>query len=164
MKIFRSIFTTLSFLLLVSCAAPGPVFQPMIEKDGVATLYIYRLKKFKGGGTYPHIYVNGKEKAPLRNGGYISTYLNPGEYTVLSRGKDWKWDLPDSRVKIAVEPGVTYYIKLDYDLDIGVSDSGKQKSQNAWPGSLWMLNYGASFHPVSPEVGSKEIKTLKQSY
>lgn len=164
MKIFRYVFSTVTVLLLFACAAPGPVFEPMIQKEGVATLYIYRPKKFKGGGTYPHIYLNGVEKAPLRNGGYISAHLAPGEYTIESKGKDWKWDLPDSSVKISVAEGKTYYIKLDYDSDIGVTDTGRQNSQSAWNGSLWIVNYGAGFHPVAPAVGGEEIKVLNLSY
>ncbi len=163
-KYNRYVFLILAPLLFFGCAAPGPMFEPMIKKEDMATLYIYRPKKFSGGGTYPHIYVNGKEKAPLRNGGYIASYLEPGEYTIESKGKDWKWDLPDSSVSVSVAEGNTYYIKLDYESDIGIFNSGKQKSQSAWPGSLWIVNYGAGFHPVNPTLGGEEIRSLKLSY
>lgn len=150
--------------MFFSCAAPGPIYAPLPAKEGHASLYIYRPSKFKGGGTYPHIYIDGEEKSALRNGGYISVYLEPGEHTIESKGKDWKWDLPDSSVRISVEPEKMYFIKLDYDLNIGVSDSGKQVVRNMWAGSIWKVNYGAGFHPVDPSAGSEEIQSLKNTH
>lgn len=164
MKKYKIILVISILSALVGCAAPGPIFEPLAQKEESAVLYIYRPSKFAGGGTYPHIYIDGKEKFPLRNGGYLSFYLSPGEYTIESKGKDWKWDLPDSSVKVTLEKGEIYYIKLDYDSDIGFTDTGKQKSQSAWQGSAWVVNYGAGFHPVDPDIGSSEIQSLKLSY
>lgn len=162
---YRVFFTVLIFTLIVGCAAaPGPNFEPLVDKPNEAVLYVYRPSKMRGSGTYPHIYVDGIEKSPLKNGGYIALYLPPGEHVILSKGKDWKWDLPDSSVKLTVTSGETYFVKLDYDLDIGFSDSGKDNSQKAWAGSAWVVNYGAGFHPVSEQDGKNEISALKLSY
>lgn len=163
MRALKIIALVMMVLAAAGCAAPGPIFQPMAKQEGAAVVYVYRPKKFQGGGTYPHVYLNGVEQAPLRNGGYIALSLSPGEYKIESKGKDWKWDLPDKSVDIRVEEHGEYYIKLDYSMDMGVTGSEKEVSRTTWQGSLWVLNYGAGFQPIEGVVAKEEIKHLKLS-
>ncbi len=149
--------------LIQACAAPGPIFEMQTLKENSSILYVYRVKQFKGGGMYPHIYVDGKLQGPLRNGGYLAFDLKPGKHKIEAIGDDWKWDLPAKSVELNSEIGQTYYIRLDYDSKLGVTDSGSDNAQRLWNNSVWIMNYGAGFGPVPESKGSEEIKGLKLS-
>lgn len=163
MKILINSMVLLFLFILGGCAAPGPVFEPLAMNENTSTVYIYRPSKFAGGGTYPHVYLNGIEQGPLRNGGYLAFHIDPGIHKIEAKGKDWKWDIPDKAVSIKAGVGESYYIKLGYSSGVGVSNSGNDNSQRMWQGSLWVLNYGAGFEPVEPSIAVEEIKKLKLS-
>jgi len=149
----KMLLLVVAAVLVQACSAPGPVFEQRLMQDNSAVLYVYRAKRFKGGGVYPYIYVDGEMKAPLKNGGYLAFDLEPGRHKIEAIGRDWKWDLPAKSVELVARAGKDYYIRLDYNVSIDGSSNG----------NVLVMNYGAGFGPVPEATGSEQIKKLKLS-
>lgn len=84
---FKKIITlTASCLLLAACGATGAAFSGLeAPAEGQSRLYVYRTKALKGGGVHFNVNANDTYVGHLRNGGYISAELAPGDYEIWAQ-------------------------------------------------------------------------------
>lgn len=109
-KGLRKVYLILMFLIvalmLSSCASLGPKFQKVetLQKNK-GLVYIYRPKKFVGGGVSYTVAADQTPVTKLYNGGYYPYFSNPGEIEF------WAKTEAKSSVTLDVKPGKTYYIR-----------------------------------------------------
>lgn len=79
----------LATLVLAACAAAPKTTRTF---DGLvsatpdeAVVYVFREKRFVGGGMWYELYMNGKLAGFLSNGSYTIIRLSPGRYTMSNR-------------------------------------------------------------------------------
>lgn len=78
-------------IMLTSCAATGPLFQPAPPPDsGKALVYVYRPDGFMLGGRDAHFYVDNKHVVNLSAGGYTHFHIDPGSHVIK---QNWPIDL-----------------------------------------------------------------------
>ena len=118
MRISRLVIVSLIFtatILMLGCAASGPAFikiETIPEQKGI--VYLYRSKTIVGGAIVPQIWCNGRPVVELKRGGYYPYFADIGEniFTAKTEAR--------TTVKVDVEPGKEYYIKLRIGVGIGV--------------------------------------------
>lgn len=72
--------------MLAACGATGSAFSGLeAPAEGQSKLYVYRTKALKGGGLHFNVHANDTQIGRLRNGGYISAELPPGDYEVWAQ-------------------------------------------------------------------------------
>lgn len=83
----NKIFTigTLAFLL-AACGATGTQFSALeAPSEGQSKLYVYRSPSFKGAAIHYDVYAGEQKIGNIRNGGYISKELAPGDYEIWAK-------------------------------------------------------------------------------
>ena len=100
---------------LMGCAASGPAFKKAEIKKDEAIVYVYREDAYYQALASPPIYINGKRLVYLSNGKYACKAISPGSYEVSVK-KDMMYNSygSDETLKIDVEAGKSYYIKLGF--------------------------------------------------
>lgn len=77
--------TTLS-LLLTACGATGTQFSGLTPPaEGKSKIYVYRTSSMKGSGIHYDVHANDQTIGHIRNGGYISQELEPGNYEIWAK-------------------------------------------------------------------------------
>lgn len=105
----KIIFTSLSLLLLLGCAAKGQHFSEISTvPEGQAMLYIYRPWAFTGGGVSFPIVINDKRISPeLSNQSYLMHSTQPGIKRIHT-----DTTAIDRVLEFTAEPNQTYFIGL----------------------------------------------------
>ncbi len=86
MKLKQIFAFSAASLVLAACGATGTAFSGLeAPAEGQSKLYVYRTKALKGGGVHFDVNANDTRIGHLRNGGYISTELPPGNYEVWAK-------------------------------------------------------------------------------
>jgi hypothetical protein len=99
----RALFATA--VLAVACQSAGPTFSGFATvPPGRAQLYVYRPSDAIETTTDVIFTLDGKDLAHVRNGGYATTSLAPGVYT-LSVGPDGLNASPTLERRIELAPG-----------------------------------------------------------
>lgn len=78
----------LNALLMVSCAANGPIFSPIDLEQQEAIFYLYRPAGAPGRGSTVNASVNGKPATKLKAGGYWPYRTSPGRIRLQAGGFD----------------------------------------------------------------------------
>lgn len=125
----------LGFMLLVSCGATGPSFQPVSPPPGKGVVYIYRQSSFVGGGVFGTVRANNQPVTKIRNGGYFP-YVGPPGNTRFSVTTE-----ATNEATVTVDPGKSKYLKTTVGMGFFV-------------GHL-------KFSEVSPAIGESEITSCK---
>ncbi|UOO75863.1 DUF2846 domain-containing protein [Neisseria sp. Dent CA1/247] len=77
--------STLS-VLLAACGATGNSFSSLeAPAEGQSKLYVYRSPSFKGSAIHYDVYAGEHKIGNIRNGGYLSKELAPGEYEIWAK-------------------------------------------------------------------------------
>ena len=108
--------------LTAGCASPatGPQFSLAPVAPDKGTVYLYRpYAKFNDAG-YPHVFINGEKKFPLRHMGYAMLALPPGTYEIKFEGAKMEWWPPAATRTLGVEAGQEYFIRVIPALPPGV--------------------------------------------
>lgn len=72
--------------LLAACSATGPQFSGMTPPaEGMGKVYVYRPSAFVGGGSSFTVSADSKIIGHIRNNGYFSAELPPGEHEVWAK-------------------------------------------------------------------------------
>lgn len=112
----RKITLLILVLFISGCAATGAAFKP-IEKSSSdeSVIYIYRLSDSYQMFATPPVYINGKHKIDLSNGGYVWERVKPGEHEISVK-RDMMRNGYGSNHSITVntEAGKETYIKLEF--------------------------------------------------
>ena len=143
----RSLAIIFLVVLLSACAATG---KPFIRADNPseqeARLYVYRPTHFIQGAIYPTVYLDSKAVGELKNGGYLTLVVTPGEHLVTLAGGFLQWGHSSRTYHVSLEPGRTYYYKLDPNMRgegnrtiMGYS-FGRVEEENAAIAQLQSLN------------------------
>lgn len=106
---YRSIHSTWLLLIaslgLFGCAS-GPPFRPEASvPSDKALIYVYRPPVMHGAVYSPEVTVGGNAPVALRNGGYFTTFISPGDVlvTITNIGK--------RSLSISAVAGESYYVK-----------------------------------------------------
>ncbi|MBL4774734.1 MAG: DUF2846 domain-containing protein [Mariprofundus sp.] len=104
--LFAYIVVVLGLFALTGCGAKGMQFAEFKKpQEGKGLIYIYRPESFIGGGIYYDVHAQGKVLGTLRNGGYFSAYVEPGEVEF------WAKTEAKSSVYIEVKSNQMYCIR-----------------------------------------------------
>lgn len=143
--------TLTAAVLLSSCASTGNQFAPVAPPSGEAQIYVYRVPRVASSGGYPTIALDGRDVAPLKNGGFLRFPVGPGRHTIEQRYSVWNWDLRADPVVVDAAPGRTYFVRMD-------TDASAMKL-----GSQMVVQRGIFFGEVPEAVAAPEIKQLRES-
>lgn len=114
----KGLLCVLSVLFITGCVATGPKFtrESLAELTGnQSQIFIMRQSQFMEGGTYPLVFVDGKEAGELMNGSYLVVNTAPGEHEVvvesggLLRGQ---WIHPQRKKTVSMGPGTRRYFEV----------------------------------------------------
>lgn len=112
-------FAALSYiLLLVGCAANGPLYQPAeAPKAGKALVYIYRPSALTYGARAAYFYINDKNVVDLNSDGYTYLYLDAGTYQFKQK---WPVDILAKAIDfpVTIKANETYFFKFLPDSNI----------------------------------------------
>lgn len=73
-------------LILAACGATGKPFSALeAPSEGQSRLYIYRPAAFTGSAMNYDVYAGEQRLGSIRNGGYISKELAPGDYEIWAK-------------------------------------------------------------------------------
>ena len=101
-----------SILLLVACAANGPVYTSQTltpPGKGKAQLLIYRTSSFVASVSKTSVEVNGMPACDLPNSSFFKFEIDPGQTTISAS----IWGAPGtSRLTLATKAGARYFIKV----------------------------------------------------
>ncbi len=76
----------LTSLFLSACGATGSHFTEMTPPaEGKGKIYVYRPSSMFGGGVHYNVHANDALIGDIRNGGYLSAELEPGNYEVWGK-------------------------------------------------------------------------------
>jgi len=92
-------------LVLSACSATGPIFQQVKPLEEKALVYFYREVNHIGSISSCIISSNNSLLGELNNGGYFSSYTQPGITKI-----DGKIGVYDLAITVNFEAGKTYYI------------------------------------------------------
>lgn len=80
------------FAFLSGCAATGvPFATPVDPLVGEAVVYVYRLHNQAFRNVYPKVYINGEERGPLKNEGFLVLRMPPGPAELAVKGDGMIW-------------------------------------------------------------------------
>ena len=103
----------LGVLLAAGCAGSTKFFTALPGVPaGQSNIVVYRIKRLRAGDAYPHIYLDGEKRFPLRNATYNVLSVRPGKHVVEARGSILSWGLPPEAREVDVQPGETAFLKL----------------------------------------------------
>ena len=72
--------------LLAACGATGTQFSGITPpSEGQGKIYVYRTASMKGAGIHYNVHANDNLIGHIRNGGYISAELPPGDYEIWAK-------------------------------------------------------------------------------
>lgn len=106
MNIKRILSIGIAGTLLSACSATGTQFAGFTPPaEGQSKIYVYRPSAFKGGGVHYDVHANDQLIGHIRNGGYISKELIPGDYEI--------WAKTEARrsVQVPLRPNETQCVK-----------------------------------------------------
>jgi len=167
-------FITLPITLFTfGCMVTGPRFKPAEScPQDKAVVYAYRpyVSRFKAAdrGT-PYLYLDDKRMVPMRSGGYIDMYLEPGKHTFLVKAVYYGF-LPLKtleRVDLELQAGQEYYLAFEQnaaDIDAAfLIELGLHLAFSSHDGSLNSFSRGVSrmFMPVPKEIALPELHKTK---
>lgn len=113
MTMLRAALVCIVLVALYGCAASGAKFVGLlVPQHDDSVLYVYRPWDYINAGMAPYVYIDGEERAPLKNGGYQVYRLAPGSYSVITQGYFWEWNAGRREVTVQLAPGQTAYLKL----------------------------------------------------
>jgi hypothetical protein len=151
----RVLFLIICTLLFSGCSASGDRFKGF-ENTAVnkSSLYIYRPSKFFQGGTWPTIFIDGKEKFSLKNSGYVLTHLEPGAHEIKIGSTLFldNWIFGDVIGNIDMEKGKTYYLRFDIEFQDATS-----------MGTVMSFSGAAGLIEVNKEQAANDLKVLNSS-
>lgn len=137
--------------------ASGSAFsKPASIPENQAILYVFRESRFFQGGAYPNVDVCGAGPRPLRNGGYLVIYANPGNCEITFSKGMW-WSLSTSDMSLKLQPGKEYFLRFVMDKEeLTVIPVGGVVAAN--------VSGDASLVLVREEDALPILSTTKQSY
>ncbi|MEH6547578.1 MAG: DUF2846 domain-containing protein [Sneathiella sp.] len=112
----RFVFVCLTLVMLVGCAASGPLFSEKtkipLAADGKSTVYVYRLDEVlgTGSGIQTPFFDNGAKMGTLSIGGYVSYVAEPGYHELLTETY-----IIDKLKQMEMQAGQTYYLRIDFE-------------------------------------------------
>ena len=139
----RIITVILVFMVIISCSSSNvymrdtPIFPNSKEDKGI--VYFYRPSKFKLAAVGYKIYQDDTIIARSINGKYFFTILYPGEYCFSLTDPNNRGE--KNELKLTIEAGKIYYIKIEASLNMLTSVSEVLLKE------------------VSELIGSEEIKS-----
>lgn len=105
--------------LLVSCAASGPVFQPIRDMPpDKGVLYLYRPTSFIGAALDFYIKVDGEPVGAVGNGSYLPLTLNPGLHVISLSGVSGY--ILFAPLDINIDAGGSHYVQVVSTMKYGV--------------------------------------------
>jgi len=114
----KIVITLILAIFISACSTTGTKFTPLKQANSAfGVVYVYRPSLPQKQGVAPNVYINGKEKSKLYNGGYQVYQLSPGKYEVVTDGNYYDWGLGKSATNIKVSAGKNIYIRLGSHLD-----------------------------------------------
>lgn len=100
-------------VVAIACALPSfgqdaaqQFFNPGHPPEGMARVYVFREKRFKGGGSKPYVNLRGIQYYPLENGTYFKVDIPPGPLEISCDNDFFVYDILD----LDVVAGQTIYI------------------------------------------------------
>jgi hypothetical protein len=92
-------------VILVSCAS-GPPFRAIESvPENRAVIYVYRQSSLRGAAFTPSVTVGNNAAVPLKNGGYLTMLVEPGNVPVTIRNVGQK------TLSVEVVAGKSYYFR-----------------------------------------------------
>ncbi|WP_398285272.1 DUF2846 domain-containing protein [Spongiibacter pelagi] len=120
----------------------------------------------RGDYTYPWVYLNGVEQAPLKNNGYLAFEIQPGKHELVVKGKSAdQWDFADQKISLIASPNQEYFVKINIGSRVGFlgGELAESETTPSLQGSIWKVILGAGLEPVENEIGRQEISDLNLS-
>jgi hypothetical protein len=81
------------------------VYSDSARPDGMATVYIYRTKKFYGESLRPSVYRDKVKLARIENGSYLALKVEPGRHAFHMHDK--------GGVEVELKEGQEYYLQVE---------------------------------------------------
>lgn len=136
---------------LLGCQATGADFTPTAATGGQGVIYVYRTDTSPFGSDAPTVSIDGKRIGNLKEVGYLSAAVPPGEHVIEVRVPLVQW-FGGRKATVNVRPGTKHYFLVQAKFDSAYySPSG--------PGVT------SSFHitKVSAKTGRAQIARTKAS-
>ena len=149
--VFRISAAVVLCLAALGCRATGADFTPTAATSGQGVIYVYRTDTSPLGSDAPTVSINGKRIGNLKEAGYLSAAVLPGEQVIEVRVPLVQW-FGGRKVTVNVRPGSKHYFLVQAKFDSAYySPSG--------PGVT------SSFHitKVSAKTGRAQIARTKAS-
>ncbi len=112
----RALLGTMATVFLLGCAnmaANGPLFTNVEAAPTTSALvYVYRAHENSNRNAFPYLHINGIQKAPLKDAGYLVYQLPPGPARFEVIGSAWSWGASDMAVNPTLVAGKKYFFEL----------------------------------------------------
>lgn len=110
------------FVFLIGCVTHGPVkskYPPDYSSKTPATIVIERPSVYAGSAINFEVTINGEAVWGIQNHEQIVFQVNPGETSFGALGVNpWSLEPAHHQIMIDCEPGETYYLLVQYHLNI----------------------------------------------
>lgn len=151
----RKILLVSILMLVAGCSAGGKPFGGLEKPDNTnAQVYLYRPFALAQSGIFPDIELDSKLIGSLKNGGYLSYKIAPGEHKLAVTGNYLQWNYSARVFDLTFEAGKTYFYRLQPFTGTG----------GGFAGGVYLANYQYSFMLIEDqEAALAELKKLKES-
>ncbi|HKI62458.1 MAG TPA: DUF2846 domain-containing protein [Mariprofundaceae bacterium] len=155
MQWIRYVLWSSALVLLASCSAGGKQFAGVEKPDSsYAQVYIYRPAAFAQSGIFPDIEMDSKLVGKLKNGGYLSAKVKPGDHKLAVTGNYLQWNYREHLFDVSFEGGKTYFYRLQPFTGPG----------GGYAGGVYLANYSYSFARMDDQAAAlAELEKLKES-
>ena len=142
-------------VLVTGCSAGGKQFGGLEEPNiSYAQVYVYRPSALQQSGIYPDMKLDSKLFGKLKNGGYLSIKVEPGEHKLAVAGNYLQWNYLPKTFDVSFEGGKTYFYRLQPFTAPG----------GGYAGGVFLANYQYSFIRIEDQAAAlAELEKLKES-
>lgn len=156
MKVF---IIAILLLLLVSCAASGPLFNKDAHQrvDSGAKLIVY----LSGPGHHLDLFLNDNSIGLIRHNGFVSYETMAGKH-ILSASTRWDIGIPPKALEIELQSNQITYVKYNPRFD-HVRYVGSCGQTEEIVHVCWRDKYTPAFEIINQTQALTELVSLKQS-
>lgn len=111
---YRPLLAVLASVMLAACYASGALFSGyQARTDGTTEIVIYRLDVLQASGAPLNVYVDEQYVGTLKNAGWLSVRVRPGERALRTREKIIDPFRPtDVRLVVTARPGEPVAVRV----------------------------------------------------